>query len=244
MPKKLIPEFPEKSKYLNSVTRPETLDARLAVGYLAASPRSNAMSSAASLKATPMQPDNWIRAAFARLAIEGIESVRIELLARDLGVSKGSFYWHFRDREDLLTCVLDRWEADEIDWLAATDVKTRAAARWARFVEHCADLDRARLESAVRAWARRDDAMTARISARISGIDKKRTAHIANVLRDIGFASPDAASWSELALLVYLGWLDRVTRDSEFQSAGRGLGEFLSDVILAASQHSSVAGNP
>ncbi len=241
MPKKFIREIPQKNKYLNSVTRPETLDAPVPVGYRAASLQRDTMSSATSLKTAPMQPDNWIRAAFARLASEGIESVRIELLARDLGVSKGSFYWHFRDREDLLTCVLDRWEADEIEWLAATDVKTRAAARWARFVEHCAGLDRARLESAVRAWARRDDAMNARISARIAGIDKKRTAHIANVLRDIGFAAPAAASWSELALLVYLGWLDRVTRDAEFLATGRGLGEFLSDVILAASQHSSGA---
>jgi AcrR family transcriptional regulator len=199
------------------------------------------MQTAASLKAVPLQPDNWIRAAFARLANEGIESVRIELLARDLGVSKGSFYWHFRDREDLLTCVLDRWEADEVEWLAATDVKMRAAARWARFVEHCADLNRARLESAVRGWAQRDEGMSTRISARISGIDKKRIAHIASVLRDIGFAAPSAASWSELALLVYLGWLDRVVRDPEFQASGRGLGEFLSDVILAASQHSSPA---
>jgi len=199
------------------------------------------MQTAAALKAAPLQPDNWVRAAFARLANEGIESVRIELLARDLGVSKGSFYWHFRDREDLLTCVLDRWEADEVDWLAATDVKMRAAARWARFVEHCADLNRARLESAVRGWAQRDEGMSTRISTRIAGIDKKRTAHIASVLRDIGFTVASAASWSELALLVYLGWLDRVVRDTEFQSAGRGLGEFLSDLILAASQHSAPA---
>jgi AcrR family transcriptional regulator len=199
------------------------------------------MQTAATLKTAPLQPDNWIRAAFARLANEGIESVRIELLARDLGVSKGSFYWHFRDREDLLTCVLDRWEADETEWLAATDVKMRAAARWARFVEHCADLNHARLEGAVRSWAQRDEGMSTRISTRISGIDKKRTAHIASVLRDIGFTAPSAASWSDLALLVYLGWLDRVTRDAEFQSNGRSLGEFLSDLILAASQHSSPA---
>jgi AcrR family transcriptional regulator len=199
------------------------------------------MQTAATLKTAPLQPDNWIRAALARLANEGIESVRIELLARDLGVSKGSFYWHFRDREDLLTCVLDRWEADETEWLAATDVKMRAAARWARFVEQCADLNHARLEGAVRSWAQRDEGMSTRISTRISGIDKKRTAHIASVLRDIGFTAPSAASWSDLALLVYLGWLDRVTRDTEFQSNGRSLGEFLSDLILAASQHSSPA---
>jgi AcrR family transcriptional regulator len=197
------------------------------------------MQTAASLKASPLQPDNWIRAAFTRLANEGIESVRIEVLARDLGVSKGSFYWHFRDREDLLTCVLDRWEQDELEWLAATDVKMRAAARWARFVEHSADVTRARLEAAVRGWAQRDESMATRIGSRIAGIDKKRTAHIASVLRDIGFVPGAAASWSELALLVYLGWLDRVTRDPEFQASGRSLGESFSDLILAASQYSA-----
>ncbi|MGA6960157.1 MAG: helix-turn-helix domain-containing protein, partial [Candidatus Acidiferrales bacterium] len=97
------------------------------------------MASATALKSSPLQPDDWVRAAFARLSTEGIESVRIELLARDLGVSKGSFYWHFQDREELLAKMLDRWESDETEWLGATVVTPRAAARWARFIEHCAD---------------------------------------------------------------------------------------------------------
>ena len=53
-------------------------------------------------------------------------------LARDLGVSKGSFYWHFQDREELLGKMLDRWEHEETEWLSATVVTPRAAARWAR----------------------------------------------------------------------------------------------------------------
>jgi AcrR family transcriptional regulator len=195
------------------------------------------MATATALKASPLQPDDWIRAAFARLSTEGIESVRIELLARDLGVSKGSFYWHFQDREELLAKMLDRWEADEVAWLDDTVVTPHAAARWARFVEHCADLSLARLEAALRAWARRDE----RVAARISGIEKKRSAHVSSVLRDIGFAPEAAESWAEVALLVYLGWLDRATRDLEFQVSGRGLSQFLSDLILAASARSSAA---
>ncbi len=163
--------------------------------------------------------------------------MRIELLARDLGVSKGSFYWHFQDREELLAKMLDRWEADEVAWLDDTVVTPHAAARWARFVEHCADLSLARLEAALRAWARRDE----RVAARISGIEKKRSAHVSSVLRDIGFAPEAAESWAEVALLVYLGWLDRATRDLEFQVSGRGLSQFLSDLILAASARSSAA---
>src|SRR5271167_1290411 len=174
------------------------------------------MASATALKASPLQPDDWIRAAFARLSTEGIESVRIELLARDLGVSKGSFYWHFQDREELLAKMLDRWESDEVAWLDDTVVTPHAASR---------------------AWARRDE----RVAARISGIEKKRSAHVSSVLRDIGFAPEAAESWAEVALLVYLGWLDRATRDLEFQVSGRGLSQFLSDLILAASARSSAA---
>lgn len=193
------------------------------------------MASATALKASPLQPDDWIRAAFARLAAEGIESVRIELLARDLGVSKGSFYWHFQDREELLAKMFERWEKDENDWLDETVITPKAAARWARFVHHCTDLQLARLESAMRTWSRRDE----RIAARISAIEKKRIAHIASVLRAIGFVAPAAESWAEVTLLVYLGWLDRATRDLEFQVSGRTLDEFFSDLILAASDRSA-----
>jgi AcrR family transcriptional regulator len=193
------------------------------------------MASATALKTSPLQPDDWLRAAFARLASEGIESVRVELLARDLGVSKGSFYWHFQDREELLGRMFDRWEKEEIEWLDETVITPKAAARWARFVRHCTEPQLARLESAMRIWSRRDE----RIAARITAIERKRTAHIASVLRAIGFAAPAAESWAEIALLVYLGWLDRITRDSEFQSSGRTLDEFFSDLILAASDRSA-----
>ncbi len=71
------------------------------------------MATATALKVPHLQPNHWIQAGIARLASDGIESVRIELLARDLRVSKGSFYWHFRDREDLLGKILAHWETDE-----------------------------------------------------------------------------------------------------------------------------------
>lgn len=189
------------------------------------------ISSSPVLKSAPLQPRDWVQAAFVRLSNEGIESIRIELLARDLGVSKGSFYWHFQDREELLAKLLERWESDEMEWLNTTVVTPRAAARWARFVEHCADLSHARLEAALRSWSRRDG----RVAGRISVIEKRRAQHIASVLRDIGFTPALAESWAQIALLVYLGWLDRATRDAEFQANGRSLSESLSDLILAAS---------
>jgi len=155
------------------------------------------MASAAPIrapKAAPLQRADWIRAAFARLAQDGIDAVRVEVLALDLHVSKGSFYWHFRDRDELAGAMLEQWDEDERAWLAA---------------------ERAR------------------------GIERKRRGYIAEVLEDVGFTERAADAWSEMGLLVCLGWVDRASRDPEFRIAPkRGLGDFLSELVLAASARS------
>jgi AcrR family transcriptional regulator len=192
------------------------------------------MASSASSRAASLHPSDWLIAAFSRFSDQGIESVRVEVLARDLGVSKGSFYWHFRDRGDLLDRMLSRWERDELAWIDADD-SARPAARWAQIVANAADPERIRREVALRGWARRDS----RVAIRVAAIERKKAARIASVLREVGFTPSAADAWSEIVLMVCLGWLDRATRDRAFHAASSGLGEFLSAVILAASAGSS-----
>ncbi|HTX14983.1 MAG TPA: TetR/AcrR family transcriptional regulator [Candidatus Baltobacteraceae bacterium] len=182
-------------------------------------------------KALPLQPNDWILAALARLSALGVDAVRIEVLARDLRVSKGSFYWHFRDRQDLLDNVLAHWEQGALAGFAVDDTTAGAARRWASIVQATADPTRIRLEASVRSWARRD----AGVARRVAVVEQKKAAVIASVLKDIGFAGPASETWSEVALLLCLGWLDRATRDRQFQLAGRSLGDFLSEMVLAAS---------
>jgi len=189
------------------------------------------MASTAPARLPHLQPSDWIRAGFARLAQEGIHSMSVEALSRDLGVSKGSFYWHFQDREDLLGKMMSQWEQEETEWLSAEVDRGSAATRWAKFVEHTAQPQRVRVEVAIRAWARRDE----RVAVIVTSMEKKKTAVIAQILREIGFAPVAAESWSEVVLLVCLGWVDRAARDGEFQSAGRALSDFLSEMLLAAS---------
>jgi AcrR family transcriptional regulator len=55
---------------------------------------------------------DWEAAALSALSESGLAGVAVEPLARRLGVTKGSFYWHFQDREALLRAALGRWEAD------------------------------------------------------------------------------------------------------------------------------------
>ena len=59
--------------------------------------------------------DDWTRAALEVLGERGVAGLAIEPLARSLGTTKGSFYWHFRNREDLLRAALERWENEETD---------------------------------------------------------------------------------------------------------------------------------
>jgi AcrR family transcriptional regulator len=188
-------------------------------------------------KALPLQPDDWIQAALAKLSELGVDAVRVEVLARDLGVSKGSFYWHFRDRQDLLETLLNCWEERALNSLALDANTASAATRWAQIVQATADPGRIQLEAAMRSWARRDE----HVARRVAAVELRKTAAIANVLQDIGFAASAAQAWSEVAVLLCLGWVDRAARDRQFQLASRGLGELLSEMVLAASSYLSSA---
>ncbi|HUO34822.1 MAG TPA: TetR/AcrR family transcriptional regulator [Candidatus Acidoferrum sp.] len=197
------------------------------------------MASSAPARTSPLQPADWLRVASLRLASDGVESVRVELLARDLGVSKGSFYWHFRDRDDLLSQLLGKWENEEVGWIEAAVTGIHSPpSRWARFVRHCSSPEHLRLEAGIRSWARKEPG----VAFRVSTIEKRRASYLEGILGEIGFAPPAASQWSELALLTYLGWVDRASRDPEFHNSGPALSELLSDMILAASAKSNSFG--
>jgi len=62
---------------------------------------------------------DWEEAALATLAESGLGTVAVESLARRLGVTKGSFYWHFATREALIKAALERWEKSDEDIVVA-----------------------------------------------------------------------------------------------------------------------------
>ena len=105
--------------------------------------------------------DAWIAGAIEVLAEEGIAGLRVEVLAKRLKVTKGSFYWHFTDRRDLLLGVLNHWRDGRI-----RDIIKQTRAQPGRELEqiyHVIDVysaSRSRrgmmIELAVRDWARRD----------------------------------------------------------------------------------------
>lgn len=60
-------------------------------------------------------PEDWTKAALGAIAQKGTANVSVERIARELGATKGSFYWHFKDRAALVAAALDRWERDYTD---------------------------------------------------------------------------------------------------------------------------------
>ena len=70
--------------------------------------------------AEPLSPEAWVKAAQAMIIREGVSAVAVEPLAQALGVTKGSFYWHFENRDALIRAALEAWEQDQ-----SADVVTR-----------------------------------------------------------------------------------------------------------------------
>ncbi|MGH8078705.1 MAG: TetR/AcrR family transcriptional regulator, partial [Lysobacter sp.] len=60
-----------------------------------------------------LSAEDWAQAALDLIAEQGVAAVAVEPLARRLGVTKGSFYWHFPSRDALLVAALERWEKVE-----------------------------------------------------------------------------------------------------------------------------------
>ncbi|WP_242111413.1 TetR/AcrR family transcriptional regulator [Luteimonas aquatica] len=60
-----------------------------------------------------LSAEDWAQAALHLIAEQGVSAVAVEPLARRLGVTKGSFYWHFPSRDALLQAALERWESIE-----------------------------------------------------------------------------------------------------------------------------------
>jgi AcrR family transcriptional regulator len=141
-----------------------------------------------------LTPETWIQAATQVLVDQGIDHVRVDTLAKTLGVSRGSFYWHFKDRDALLRGVLQAW-IDQVTTAltrrlvnAAQNPQTRLRDLISLPHRGRAAVRTARIELAIRAWARRDTIARQAVDA----ADSSRIAYHEEVFRELGFTGADA----------------------------------------------------
>lgn len=105
--------------------------------------------------------NQWIEGAIDLIAGGGVERLRVETLARQCGVTKGSFYWHFKDRQDLLTAVLEFWREGrmrDIEKTTSASLGNEHAQLHVVFDVYAESPNRKgmSIELAVRDWARHD----------------------------------------------------------------------------------------
>lgn len=148
----------------------------------------------------------WLDAGLDALGASGPDAVRIETLARTLGVTKGGFYWHFPDRPTYLQRMLDRWEQQAVEDVIARVESHEASPR-----------DRLRelfgiattfvgeggitIELAVRDWARRDAA----VAARLTGVDERRMGYLRTLFRQLTEDELEAEARCLVAFSLYIG---------------------------------------
>lgn len=131
----------------------------------------------------------WIEAGLALLAEQGVAAVGVEPLAVRLGVTKGSFYWHFRNRAELLSVLRQEWELRSTEaFIARVDQVGGAPAERLRALLLLTAEAPKPLERAVRAWA----ALDPETARRVAAVDERRTTFVAALLGEIGHR-PDAA---------------------------------------------------
>ena len=152
--------------------------------------------------------EDWIDAATRRLVARGIDAVRVEPLAATVGVSRGSFYWHFRDRNDLLQAILMRWreyQTRRIVERIREDVQLAPMDKLARLrmlPPHTkTSREAAALELAIRAWAHTDK-LARQI---VEQVDAERIEFTRSLLTEANMDPAEADYWALIGYAYTLG---------------------------------------
>ncbi|MFI9559336.1 TetR/AcrR family transcriptional regulator [Nonomuraea endophytica] len=143
--------------------------------------------------------EKWIEQGLRTLVTDGPDGVRIEILARGLGVTKGGFYGYFAGRDALLEAMLDTWEREATDQVLeqidAEGGDARAKARRAGQLTFSSDRILP-IDLAIRDWARRDT----NVAERLRRVDNKRMQLLREVISTL---CPDPLEVEARCLLAF-----------------------------------------
>ncbi|MGY5124565.1 TetR/AcrR family transcriptional regulator [Streptomyces nigrescens] len=152
-----------------------------------------------------LTPQDWSTAALRAMARGGVAAVSVNALAGELGTTRGSFYWHFKDRDALLTAALEMWEQDTTTALiselgAMTDPRQRLTAL---FTTALGQESINGLEPAIVAHA--DLPAVAPVLRRVT---ERRIGYLTDLYTDLGLAPAPARRQAVAAYAAFLGWLE------------------------------------
>ncbi len=158
-------------------------------------------------KQTKLTTHDWEKAALQVIADQGISALGVEPLARKLGVTKGSFYWHYKNRRALLEGALALWERVETENVIVR-VEKEASPRKrliALFENVSVDRYGGQLYSSFSV------ATDQLVKVVVQRINKRRLKFLQECYRDLGLPTKEATNMSLLAYSTYLGMIQLKT---------------------------------
>jgi AcrR family transcriptional regulator len=144
----------------------------------------------------------WIRAGLRALAEQGADAVRVERLASVLGVTKGSFYWHFKDRGELLAALIEAWRDQATDAIInQVEAIGGGAGQKMRSLFTIVVSADGRLEQSIRVWAASDDDARGALAS----VDQKRLDYLASLFEQLGFTAEESGARARLVYHALIG---------------------------------------
>jgi AcrR family transcriptional regulator len=147
-----------------------------------------------------LRPAEWVNAGLKALAKSGFSALKADTLANRLGISRGSFYWHFADVPALHAAILRRWR--EIALENIIDELEGAADGRLEALAYRAFAGDTGIERAVRAWATAD----ARAREAVEAVDAERIRYLRKMLIDAGVPASVAGTRARIINWCYLGF--------------------------------------
>ena len=147
--------------------------------------------------------EEWLETGLESLIMNGVAGLKVESLARSLGIARAGFYWHFKNRDDLLRQLLDYWvrELTEVITADADLAALEPKSRLTKTAEMILEYDLARYDMAIRQWALTDTG----VARAVRKVDRMRMDFLRDAFREIGFTGDDLEIRAML-FLCYQTW--------------------------------------
>ena len=170
---------------------------------------------------SPTNQTAWVDAAYELLIASGISAVKIVPLAKKLKTSRTSFYWLFKDREEVLAALLDRWErqntqavVEQAGKYASSIVEATLNVFDCWFDQSVFDSE---FEYAIRSWSLQDRA----VAERVSQADLVRLQALKNMFIRYGYDALEADTRARTVYLIQIGYISMHTQETQETRIGR-----------------------
>lgn len=149
---------------------------------------------------------DWLNVAMDVLVSDGVERVKVLALAERMGVSRSSFYWYFKSRQDLLDALLAHWQATNTAAIVQqADLPAKTITGAVCNVHRCVvntDLFDTALDFAVRDWARR----SGKVRRVLDQSDTRRLDALTAMFRRYGYDAPEATTRARVLYYMQIGY--------------------------------------